>query len=42
VAEERKADEKKVPDALAEKKYCSEDIQDVIAPRNREPENDVI
>jgi hypothetical protein len=42
VTEERKADEKKVPDPLVEKKYCSEENPDVIAPRNREPENDVI
>jgi alpha-D-ribose 1-methylphosphonate 5-triphosphate diphosphatase PhnM len=42
VTEERKADEKRVPDPLVEKKCCSEDNPDIIAPRNREPEDDVI
>jgi len=42
VTEERKADEEKVPEPPEEKKSCSEENPDVIAPRNQEPENDVI
>tara|TARA_B110000285_G_C14593622_1_gene367466 strand:+ start:295 stop:465 length:171 start_codon:yes stop_codon:yes gene_type:complete len=42
VTEEVKADEKKIPEPLAEKKYCSEDNLDINEPTNRNPEDDVI